>query len=378
MKLKLLLTMLLLYGLLGCYFERKYEALTSSSSPRPLEGKRSGYTGDPPVNPDASIQARQLLAYLNELSGSYSGMLTGQHNWLGASSANIRDLVLPISEGKYPAISSFELGAIGGQDDAIVHNHRTEAIRAARAYWRAGGIPSFSWHQQFPLTANTWNNVWNDSNKDGFKTQEEFDRVVTPGTPEYAWMMAEYDKVAEYLKVLKKAGVPVLFRPYHEMNGYWFWWGKKENYAALWNMIYERLVEHHGLNNLLFVWNTHSPRKIDPDIDDYRLYYPGTVLPSGVIGGDGRVDVLTHNIYHGEFRQSHHDDLWLFGGGKPIGLSEVGGLPDMETMRRSQFRYAFSIAWGEKYWSEQNDEDRKRQYYSHSFAITRDEVKLPR
>jgi len=375
-KFKLLLAFLLLCGAGWLLEHERSSWKRTSSSALVMEGKRNEFIGAPPVNPKASYSARKLLSYLNELSLRDSGMLTGQHNWLGASSANIKDLVLPVSDGKYPAISSFELGAIGGQSDDIVFNHRTEAVQAARAYWEAGGIPAFSWHQQFPLTQNTWSNVWNDTNKDGFKTQEQFDRVVTPGTPEYKWLLAEYDKVAVHLKALKRAGVPVLFRPYHEMNGYWFWWGKKDNYAALWNLIYERLVVHHGLNNLLFVWNTHVPRPIDPDIDDYRLYYPGTVLKNGAIGNDGKVDVLTHDIYYGEFRQSHHDDLWAFGGGKPIGLSEVGGLPDMETMQRSQYRYAFSIAWGEKYWSEQNDEEDKRQYYAHSYAITRDEVKL--
>ncbi|WP_372638148.1 DUF4038 domain-containing protein, partial [Cohnella sp.] len=331
--------------------------------------------GSPPVNQNASNEAVSLLNYLNALSRSNRGMLTGQHNWLGAPTENIEKLVLPISGGKYPAISSFELGAIGGQSDAIVYNHRRDAVDAAIAYWRAGGIVAFCWHQQFPLTSNVWANVWNDSNKNGYKTQEEFNACVTPGTAQYNWLLAEYDKAAEHLIRLRDARVPVLFRPYHEMNGYWFWWGKKTRYRELWDRIYKRFAEDHGLNNLLFVWNSHCPRTADPAIGDYRLYYPGTVTNG--VAASGKVDVVTHNIYQNEFLQSHHDDLWHFAGGKPIGLSEVGGLPDMQTMKTNQYRYAFSIAWGERYWSDENTEANKRQYYSHEYAITREEIDIP-
>ncbi|MBB6635120.1 DUF4038 domain-containing protein [Cohnella thailandensis] len=334
-------------------------------------------TGQPPVNGNASRQSKELLSYLNDLSGSDRGMLTGQHNWIEEPNGNITRLVLPISGGKYPAISSFELGTITGVSDATVLNYRRATVNAAIAYWQAGGIVAFSWHQQFPLTANTWANVWNDSNKtEGYKTQAEFDACITPGTAPYNWLLAEYDKVAVHLKDLRDAGVPVLFRPYHEMNGYWFWWGKKNNYKALWELIYNRLVVYHGLNNLLFVWNSHCPRQSDPYIDDYRRYYPGTVT-NGVVGTDGKVDVLTHDIYYNEFLQSHHDNLWAFGGGKPIGLSEVGGLPDMQTMKASQYRYAFSIAWGEPHWTNENTDASRRQYYADDYAITREEINIP-
>ncbi|MBO9597652.1 MAG: DUF4038 domain-containing protein, partial [Cohnella sp.] len=306
-----------------------------------------------------------------------AGMLTGQHNWFEAPTDNITNLVLPVSGGKYPAISSFELGAIMGQSEQVVMSQRKAVIDAALAYGMAGGIPTFCWHQQYPLTSYKWENLWNDSNPvAGFKTQEEFNQCVTPGTAQYNWLLAEYDKLAGQFQVLKDADVPVLFRPYHEMNGYWFWWGKKKNFRALWELIYNRLVVHHGLNNLLFVWNVQCPRQSDPNIDDYKLYYPGTVT-NGVIGMDGKVDVLSWDIYHSEFLQSHHDNLWRFGGGKPIGISEVGGLPNMQTMKTSQYRYAFSIAWGEPFWSNENTEANKKQYYSDAYAITREEIEMP-
>ena len=54
----------------------------------------------------------------------------------------------------------------------------------------------------------------------------------------------------------------MLFRPYHEMNGNWFWWGGQTR--AKWlsgalSAIYDRFVNVHHLNNLVWVWNVNSP-----------------------------------------------------------------------------------------------------------------------
>ena len=78
-------------------------------------------------------------------------------------------------------------------------------------------------------------------------------------------LKAGVDKIAGYLKELQDAEIPVLWRPYHEMNGDWFWWGKKkgeDGYKKLWSMMYDRFVNFHGLNNLLWVFNTNEFKKI--------------------------------------------------------------------------------------------------------------------
>jgi chitodextrinase len=166
---------------------------------------------------------------------------------------------------------------------------------------------------------------------------------------------------------MQDAGVPILFRPWHEMNGYWFWWGKKNNLAGLWNLTYDRFVNEHGLNNILWVWNPNCMKATDPNIGDFKLYYPG----------HSRVDVLAWDIYLGEFSQVFHDELFTFGGGKPIALGEVGGLPNMNVMKSSQWKYTWAMAWGEPNFSNENTTANKQQFYSHSYAITRDEVDIP-
>ena len=138
--------------------------------------------------------------------------------------------------------------------------------------------------------------------------QQQWDEITTDGTPlNLAWQK-QVDTIAGYLKQLRDAKVPVLWRPYHEMNGVWFWWCNKpgENgFKKLWIMMYKRFVNVHKLDNLLWVWNTNAPRTIKGDeAGPYADYYPGAEY----------VDVLTADVYqkdpsYNEWKQSHHDDL---------------------------------------------------------------------
>lgn len=314
-----------------------------------------------PINPNASTQARELLSYLYTLMSPDAGLLTGQHNWLEAPTGNITSLALPNSGGKYPAVIGLEVGAISGQNQTTLNNQRGAVMLAARNYWASGGIPTIMWHCTYPTAAYTWTGGVQRNT-----TQAEFDQVLTPGSNEHNWLIAEMDAIALHFTTLRDQGVPILFRPWHEMNGYWFWWGKKTNFSALWNLTYERFVNVHGLNNIIWVWNPNAMRASDQAIGLYQDYYPG----------HERVDVLAWDIYGGEFTQRFHDDLYAFGGGKPIALGEVGQLPGMELMRTSQWRYTWAMAWGEPQFSSENTSENKRQFYAHPYAITRDEVQM--
>ncbi|MDR1938110.1 MAG: glycoside hydrolase family 26 protein, partial [Tannerellaceae bacterium] len=146
------------------------------------------------------------------------------------------------------------------------------------------------------------------------------------------------DEVAGYLKQLKNLKIPVLWRPYHEMNGEWFWWGnrKGENgFAKLWVMMYDRYINYHHLDNLIWVWNANGPRNIPGDTAfDYELFYPGNEY----------VDVLATDIYNNDWKQSHHDQLLTLGKGKLIALGEIGQLPSPETLS-VQNKYAWFMIW---------------------------------
>jgi hypothetical protein len=317
--------------------------------------------GQLPVNQKATAEAKQVLSYLNTLMSPSAGTLTGMHNWLEDPMGNINNLALPVSGGKYPAVIGGELGPISGQSAEIANRQRAAVANAAIAYWKAGGIPTLTWHCTYPTTSYVWGNVQRAT------TDAEFNQILTAGDPKNTWLLNELDAIAVHLKTMQNAGVPVLFRPWHEMNGYWFWWGKKSNFAKLWALTYDRLVNRNGLNNLIWVWCPNCMKATDMNIGDYKLYYPG----------HGQVDVLAWDIYLNEFSQKFHDELYAFGGGKPIAIGEAGGLPSMKTLQASQWRYTWALAWGEPNFSSENTADQKKQFFTDAYAISRDKVKLP-
>jgi mannan endo-1,4-beta-mannosidase len=147
------------------------------------------------------------------------------------------------------------------------------------------------------------------------------------------------DSIARYLNELQILGVPVLWRPYHELNGVWFWWGnrKGENGSAkLYRMMFDRFVHYHKLNNLIWVWNTNGPRQlINDEAYAYEDYFPGLDF----------VDVLATDVYHSDYRQSHHDDLAHLGQGKVIALGEVGEVPTPDILAHQPL-WAWFMIWG--------------------------------
>lgn len=74
----------------------------------------------------------------------------------------------------------------------------------------------------------------------------------------YTLILRDIDAIAVQLKRFEDAGVPILFRPLHEAEGGWFWWGAEgpEPAKALWDLLYDRVTNHHGINNILWVWNS--------------------------------------------------------------------------------------------------------------------------
>jgi beta-mannanase len=143
----------------------------------------------------------------------------------------------------------------------------------------------------------------------------------------------QVDVIAGYLRQLQQAGVPGLFRPYHEMNGNWFWWGGRpgeKGSAALYRQIYDRFVNVHHLNNLIWVWNVNSPSE---NAGSITRYYPGPRY----------ADIVTMDIY-GEFKQGYYNDMVGVAGDKPIALGEVGAMPSVDVLA-NQPRWTYFMMW---------------------------------
>jgi mannan endo-1,4-beta-mannosidase len=232
-----------------------------------------------PVNPNATVEARNLLSYLYRINGKY--ILSGQHG----GGERFLDSVKAIT-GKYPALWGSDFIWSGKNDfgQKVVD----EAIKRSRE----GYLVTLMWHQGRPIDNPPYG--WKESIQAKL-TDEEWTQLITPNTELNKKWLAQIDVVATYLKQLQQAGVPVLWRPYHEMNGVWFWWGNRpgpNGVAKLWKMMYDRYVNYHHLDNLLWVWGANGPRDIPEDeAYAYKKFYPGAKY----------VDILGTDIYHFDY-----------------------------------------------------------------------------
>jgi mannan endo-1,4-beta-mannosidase len=120
------------------------------------------------------------------------------------------------------------------------------------------------------------------------------------------------------------------------MNGDWFWWGKKpgpDGYRRLYRMLFDRFVNFHGLDNLLWVYNANEIRA---NVDPYATHYPGADV----------VDILATDVYQNGFAQADYQQLSALAQGKPIALGEVGQPPGVDVLKK-QPRWAWFMLWGD-------------------------------
>ena len=209
------------------------------------------------VNEAPKTGAEQLLSRLQTLQ--QKGYMYGHQDdpfyglqWNGDTMPGVdRSDILSIV-GDYPAVMGFDLGGIEMGDaknlDSVAFDRiRTEIIK----HHQRGGIITISWHPRNPVTGGT---TWDVSDTTVVRQILQNDSAKAL----FATWMA---RVGDFLKSLKTDDgnpVPVIFRPWHENNGSWFWWGQKlcsdEEFHGLWNTLQDYL-KGEGLDNLLWSYS---------------------------------------------------------------------------------------------------------------------------
>ncbi len=295
-----------------------------------IEGPRK------PVTPRASPEAVALLDLFYNISGKYT--LTGQHNFPNIKDRNTRFAAEYI--GETPVIFSTDWG-FAKEDDKDSYLARPEIVKEAIHQYKFGSIITICWHAVPPTAKEpvTFQPVKSADPRrlasvQGQLTDQQFKDILTKGTPLYKSWCTQVDSVAVYLKKLQDAHVPVLWRPYHEMNGSWFWWGGrigKYSTQALYRQIYDRLVKYHKLNNLIWVWSVDRPNK--PEMQ-FSNFYPG----------NDYLDILALDVYGSDFNQAYYDSLEVLSKGKPLVLGEVGNPPSLDILSK-QPKWSYWVIW---------------------------------
>ena len=191
--------------------------------------------------------------------------------------------------GDYPAVFGWELGGIekgvkANLDTVTFDNIRKYAIKA----YHQGGINTFSWH---PFSVIDRVDSWSSS--------ERVVEKIIPGGPYHDAFKKDLDALADFLNSVATddgVKVPFIFRPWHEMDGDWFWWGSKsctpEELKTLFRFTVEYLEKEKGVDQMLVAY---SPDRNFYTIEEYLTWYPGDEYID-VIGMDNYYDLYTDGM----------------------------------------------------------------------------------
>lgn len=228
-----------------------------------------------PVSSSAPAPAANVLNYLKGIEGQ--SVMVGQFGMFGSgSTAEIAeeqlDSIFQLS-GQYPAIT----GADFTRPDKSFQDAIDETVTWLNQKWHEGYLVTASWHTPNPCGGS-------------YKWPEEGARFnlarVLPGGNCRSAYVAMLDQIAAALLTLQNNGVVVLWRPFHEMNGPWFWWGAQpqDQFIQLWRDEYDYFAQK-GLTNLLWIYSPNIPWDQWAIRADY--FYPG----------DNYVDVVALDKY---------------------------------------------------------------------------------
>ena len=215
------------------------------------------------------LQAIQQKGYMMGHQDDPFYGVTWDGTYIGAAPSDSSDVLRTV--GDYPALMGFDLGGIEMGDAKNLDSVPFIRIHDALiAHHERGGIVTLSWHPRNPLTGGT---AWDVNDSTTVKS-------ILAGGSQHEKFQTWMQRVGDFIETLKtKDGqrVPIIFRPWHENNGSWFWWGQKlctdEEYHGLWNMLQDYLTDERGFSNLLW---SYSPN-LDGGWTEERFMarYPG-------------------------------------------------------------------------------------------------------
>jgi len=295
--------------------------------------------------------------------------------------------------GKYPAIQGFDFGSYCpcyAWDDGV-------AGRMIEWTNEKGGICTASWHVNVPTTMADYTlgepldfSKTTYSEKTDFKTAN----CMVEGTVEYEYFQLCMKNLAAELQKLQDAGVPVIFRPFHEAegnpshtddpidgSGAWFWWAKEGAvvYKQIWALLQDTLENEYGLHNLIWEQNLYAWS------DSSAEWY----------SGDDRVDIVAFDKYNTQYNR--HDgktsgpnldaEAGIFykihgyvKGNKMVAMAENDSVPSMKNLTVEHAAWLYFCPWydsqqayfvsGENY----QDHDEFKALYNSNYCITLDEL----
>jgi len=228
----------------------------------------------------ASPEAIQLVSKIavNAQKGVMIGHQDALAYGMGWKGENFRSDINDAC-GDFPAVYGWDLGHIADSvniDSVPFSKMKTWAVEV----YQRGGINTYSWHARHIVTGGS-----------SWDITPGIDQLL-PGGAKHEEFKAQLDLIANFFSSLKTPEgilIPVVFRPFHEMNGGWFWWGTKsctsEQYKALFQFTVNYLRNQKQLHSILYAYSPSSFQSVE----EYLTYYPG----------DEYVDLIGVDDYQG-------------------------------------------------------------------------------
>ena len=292
-------------------------------------------------NKNASDNAKKLYSYICETYGN--AIISGQQESTWIDGEQYEFEYIYEHTGKYPAIRGLDYM----NDDFEGVNRR------AVQWYEKGGIVSICWH-----CGSDFSGSWEQCKDTDIA---DWDKALTEGTEEYNQLIAGMDKGAKALKELQEKGIPVLWRPFHELDGDWFWWsrGGAENFKKLWILMYDRYINYWGLDNLIWVLGFSHKNEM------YKDFYPG----------DEYVDIAGADSYETGARP----DLFkavkkVVKNNKPVCFHECGEIPAVNQLQGEKAGWVWFLAWHTEYLVDTNSTENLKAIYNDDYVIALDEL----
>lgn len=236
-------------------------------------------------------QAEQRVPLL----GHQDALMYG-HEWNSKASescdfdrSDIKDVC-----GAHPYLLGLDLGGIETGSSCNLDGNNFESMRqAAIAHHERSGLVTLSWHPRNPKTGGS---AWDVSDAGTVAS-------ILPSGDHHQAFLGWLDRVSDFILSLKDSKgkpIPVIWRPWHEHTGSWFWWGQDlcttQEYLQLWEMTYDYMVNRKGLDYLIWAYSP-GAGGLTPELFAER--YPG----------DAFVDVVGFDCYQYGSNQSYADDM---------------------------------------------------------------------
>lgn len=293
-----------------------------------------------PVTAGATAQTRALYRYLKSFSGRQS-FIFGAHDRFddptyAPNAHGYLDIYQGIA-GRKPAMMQWEYVDVEQADDGAGSTgavRQPNLLAAMRSFAASGGINMLHDHPGHPVTGLLSRSMIPSSGAaSAWDTTAGGLAAINTGGAQEAQFLAYLDRLAAFIQAV---GTPVIYRPFHEANGAWFWWGGAANsttFRAVWQKMVTYLRDTKGLTNVLFCWNLSGSDTSGSDTDNatqaYSQWYPG----------DTYVDLVSIDYYND--RAWAASTIWYLGrkvlregfdamnaiaapGGKPVLFAEAG------------------------------------------------------